>query len=95
MNMTTEELLKEYKMELNLREKLQYNDYEGIGRAFMLRGILLDTKDLAKKQYDKILKYEKIIEDLYSELIAEYPQLKEIIEEGRSKMISYQLRLVA
>ena len=96
MNMTTKELLQEYELELNLKEKIKYNDYEGIGRAFMLRGILLnEVGDLTQEEYDEILKYEKVIENVYESLIAKYPQLKGVIEEGRSRMISYQLKLVA
>ena len=96
MEMTIKELLKEYKMELDLKEKLKYNDYEGIGETFMLRGMLLsDINSLTKEEYDEILIYEKEIQEVYDELLAKYPQLKRVIEEGRSKMIEYQLKSVA
>ena len=94
--MTSKELLIEYKMELDLKNKLKYNDYEGIGETFMLRGMLLsDINSLTKEEYNEILIYEKIIQDVYDELLAKYPQLKRVIEEGRSKMIEYQLKMVA
>lgn len=90
------ELLTRYEEELNLKEKLKYNDYEGIGQTFMIRGLLLSDIDaLTTREYNKILKFEKIIQSVYEPLLAKYPQLKKAIDEGRSKMLEYQLKKVA
>ncbi len=96
MEVTIKELLKRYEEELNLEEKLKYNDYEGIGQTFMIRGLLLsDIDTLTMQEYNKILKFEKIIQKIYEPLLAKYPQLKKAIDEGRSKMLEYQLKNVA
>ncbi len=91
-----EELLKLYEIELNLDEKIQHDDYEGIGQTFVFRGALLSELDsLTEEQYKKILKFEKIIEKYKDSLIANYPQLKTTINDGRLKLFDYFLQKVA
>jgi len=96
MNMTTKELLKAYEEELDLDEKLKYNDYESIGELFIFRGILLrGIVDLTQDQYDIMIKYEKVIEEYKEALIARYPQLRETINDGRVMLFQYYLQKVA
>ncbi len=96
MELTMKQLLKRYKEELNLEEKLKYNDYEGIILAFTYRETLLEEPGfLTKTNCDKMIKYERIIEKNYDSLLAKYPQLKELIDEGRNILFKYFLKQAA
>ena len=96
MEINTTALLKEYNLELNLEEKIEYDDYEGIIRAFMIRRTLLAHLEfLTEKEYKMILKYEKIFDDVFDKLLAKYPQVKEEIDDGLIKLMRYQLKKVA
>ena len=95
MDMNTRELLKEYKQELNLEEKIKYNDYEGIVRALMLRAILVTEHNLSEEEYNEIYKNEAYVFSIQDKLLAQYPQLRTTIEEIRLKIAEIGLKKVA
>jgi hypothetical protein len=95
MKMNTKELLKRYKEELDLEEKIKHNDFEGVVHTFMFRRILFVEHELTEEEYNKMLKHEAYIYSIQDKLLAMYPQLRETIEDVRVKMLEYQLKLVA
>ena len=95
MKMNTKELLKRYKEELDLEEKIKHNDFEGVVHTFMFRRILFVEHELTKEEYNKMLKHEAYIYSIQDKLLAMYPQLRKTIEDVRVKMLEYQLKLVA
>ena len=95
MKMNTKELLKRYKEELDLEEKIKYNDFEGVVHTFMFRRILFVEHELSKEEYNQMIKHEAYIYSIQDKLLAMYPQLRTTIEDVRVKMLEYQLKLVA
>ena len=95
MEVTIKELLKAYKRELNIEEKIKHNDYEGVVQAFMLRRIILVDHDLTTREFNQMMKHEAFIYSIQDKVLAQYPQLRTTLEEVRLKMFEYQLQKVA